>query len=80
MEAPFQRQERGTIEQAGYRRFEINGKPVREHRRVMEEYLGRTLDRTEVVHHKNGNKLDNRVENLEVMSMSEHRRLHACQE
>jgi hypothetical protein len=49
---------------------------VREHRVVAEKMIGRQLRRGEIVHHKNGDRSDNRVENLEVMTMSEHLRLH----
>lgn len=46
------------------------------HRIVVENNLGRLLNNNEVVHHKNQNKFDNRIENLEVFSLSEHTRLH----
>lgn len=46
------------------------------HRIIMENHIGRILDADEVVHHKNFDKNDNRIENLELMSRSEHTKLH----
>lgn len=49
---------------------------VREHRWLMEKHLGRKLDTSEHVHHINGNKLDNRLENLEILVASDHHKHH----
>ena len=56
---------------------------VREHMLIAEQMLGRSLkyfgikdDRTEVVHHINGIKTDNRPENLLVLGINEHHKLH----
>lgn len=46
------------------------------HRLIVEHYIGRYLTTDEVVHHKNKDKSDNRIENLEVLSQSEHTKRH----
>lgn len=53
-----------------------NGKWRDAHRVVMEEYLGRPLDRCEVVHHLNGDITDYRLDNLDIMLLSAHTREH----
>jgi hypothetical protein len=58
-----------------YKYINIDGKRIREHRWIMQQHLRRKLERWEHVHHINGDSFDNRLENLVVLSNSEHQRI-----
>lgn len=54
-----------TFDSRGYRWLKIgNRKYVSEHRYKVEKYIGRKLKKTELVHHLDGNGLNNKLNNL----------------
>jgi HNH endonuclease len=76
LDDPFQKRKNGegNIDAQGYKTITKRGHPnqmdekgrIREHVFVMSEHLKRPLKKGESVHHKNGDRLDNRIENLEL--------------
>jgi hypothetical protein len=81
LDDPFTKRKNGegNIDASGYKTITIKGHPnqmdsngrIREHVYVMSEHLGRPLRKGETVHHKNGDRLDNRIENLELWSRAQ---------
>jgi hypothetical protein len=70
----------GSVTQGGYIVTTLNGRSRLEHRRIMEQLLGRPLEPHETVHHVNGQRSDNRTNgplqdfrsgNLELWSRSQ---------
>lgn len=61
---------------SGFVREKGKKRRLRQHRYIMEQHLGRKLKPSEVVHHKNHNKTDNRIENLEIIEFGKHSSMH----
>lgn len=62
--------------QNGYKYITVNGRRIGEHDAVMEKHIGRKLRKGEIVHHKNEDRLDNRLENLALMTIGDHTSYH----
>lgn len=62
----------GWINTKGYKEIRINGKIVKEHRYIVEQHYNIKLNNNDDVHHINGIKTDNRIENLQIISHSKH--------
>lgn len=73
---PIKRKDGKGIIKSRYLKIKVNGRLVDAHRYIMEQHLGRKLERWEEVHHKNEDTHDNRIDNLEVKTKSEHFRHH----
>jgi len=65
------------VNTSNYKIKVVKGKSMTAHRAVMEKCLGRKLDKSEVVHHINGDKSDNSIWNLMITTHAEHAKMHS---
>ena len=64
------------ISSDGYVMLYIDRKQIKEHRYNYEQFLGRKLLSSEIIHHKDFNKLNNNISNLQLVTRSEHNIIH----
>jgi HNH endonuclease len=62
--------------EGGYRYIFVNGRKIAEHRQIVAQREGRQLGSNEVVHHVDGDPLNNHPANLVILTRAEHMRLH----
>jgi hypothetical protein len=62
----------GSLNKDGYRIICRDGHAIMAHRWAMQQFLGRVLLSDETVHHRNGMRDDNRIENLELWTSMHH--------
>ena len=72
---------KGTLNKSGYRVFNVGSNHEREyeHRLVWKNHFGE-IPKGFQIHHKDGNKLNNSIENLELVPFKEHQRIHALKQ
>ena len=77
------RRHKSYVTKEGYKqKYKPNSPEARDngyvavHRDVASKKIGRPLRANEVVHHRDGNKLNNRPSNLQVMTRNQHCRVH----
>lgn len=73
---PYNYKADGSVRKDGYIRLTLNKKRVLKHRLIVEKHLGRKLTDSEIVHHKDGDNTNNDISNLDVITQSEHIKIH----
>lgn len=62
---------------SGYKTRRDQGKVVSDHRFLWEQHHGRAIPPGHMVHHRDGDRLNNAIENLQLVTFEEHRRIHS---
>src|SRR4051812_33551634 len=66
-----------SITAKGYSRIVVNGRQVMEHDYVWEQHHGRKIPPGHDVHHIDEDKLNNTIDNLQLVTKLEHKRIHS---